>query len=117
MSTVVQNQQFSEEQLWQKYEMLTDEMNKFLDQEDIDTFLELIDQQKFIENQIIQLEDKVFIKSVKGQQLLKKMIELNKSLRPKCQRWLNQSRNQRNISRAYESLGFENSGFNWDKQF
>ncbi|WP_199884009.1 hypothetical protein [Anaerosinus massiliensis] len=113
----MQNQQFSEEQLWQKYEILTEEMGKFLDQDDTDTFLELIDQRVFIEKQIIQLEDKVFIKTTKGKQLLKKMIELNKSLRPKCQRWLNQSRNQRNISRAYESLGFENSGFNWDKQF
>lgn len=110
-------QKFSEEELWRKFAMLTEEMNKFLDKDDIDTFLELLDQRGYFEKIILQNKETKFIKSEEGQNLLKRVIAINKILSQKSQLWLNKTRSNRNISRAYESLGYTNSGISWDRQF
>jgi hypothetical protein len=115
MSAVEQN--FSEKELWEKFSMLTEEMNKFLDKDDIDTFLELLSQRIYFEKMILQTKETAFIKSEEGQNLLKQMIAINKVLSQKGQLWLNKTRNNRNMSRAYESLGYNNTGFSWDRQF
>ena len=39
---------FTEKELWEKYLMLTKELLKFIDQQEIDMFLELVDQRQTV---------------------------------------------------------------------
>ena len=106
--------QYNETELWQKFAMLTDEMKKFIDKNDIDQFLELDEQRDQFEKMIKKQKDHAFIQSVEGQALLKRLIAVQKEIHTAGQKWLNDSRMNRNVSRSYESLGFSMSGMQID---
>jgi hypothetical protein len=106
--------QYNETELWQKFAMLTDEMKKFIDKNDIDQFLELNAQRDQFEKMIIKQKDATFIQSEEGQVLLRRLIAVQKEIHNTGQKWLNDSRMNRNVSRSYESLGFSLSGMQVD---
>ena len=101
---------YSEKELWQKFSILTDEMNKFLRQNNIDQFLNLNDQRIEIEEMIRQQKETAYIKSEEGQTLLRKVIFLNKAMYIDGEKWLNGARNTHNAGVSYESLGQNLSG-------
>ncbi|MBP2630536.1 MAG: hypothetical protein H6Q70_1164 [Firmicutes bacterium] len=105
---------YTEKELWQKFAMLTDEMKKFIEKNDIDQFLELNDQRDQFEKMIKNQTDMSFIQSEEGQVLLKRLIALQKEIYVAGQMWLNDSRMNRNVSRSYESLGLNISGMQVD---
>jgi len=101
---------YSEKELWQKFSLLTDEMNKFLGQNNIEQFLELSKQREQIEKMITSQNETAYIKSEEGQTLLRRVIFLNKAIHIAGERWLNGARNTHNASVSYESLGQSLSG-------
>ena len=101
---------YNEKQLWQKYSMLTDEMKKFLEKNDIDQFLELQKQRDQFDKMIAEEPEKSYIKSEEGQILLKKLIFLNKAIHITGQQWLNGTRMNHNVGHSYEALGQVTSG-------
>lgn len=101
---------YNEKELWQKFSLLTDEMNKFLGQNDIDQFLDLSKQREQIEKMITSQVETAYIESEEGQTLLRRVIFLNKAMHITGQKWLNGARNTHNVGISYESLGKSLSG-------
>lgn len=102
---------------WQQFATLSKEMDKFLDQNDTDVFLDLLRQRDFFEGKIKKNLDQTFIQSTLGQTLLKEIIRVNKVLLQKTHIWLNKTKMNRDVSQAYESLGYTNQSFRWDQKF
>ena len=79
---------FSEQELWLRYLGVTKELMKAIDMEDIDTFLQLVDQR---------------------QALLEKIQALKREIKPmdmqiifKGRTWLNKAKNHTNTVRSYD---------------
>lgn len=100
----------NEKELWQKFSILTDELNKFLGQNNIDQFLELSKQREQIEKMIMSQSETAYIKSEEGQTLLRRVIFLNKAIHIAGEKWLNGARTNHKASISYESLGQSLSG-------
>lgn len=108
--------QLMEEALWEKYRFLTMEMRRFLALNDADAFLELLRQRDFFEEKILKGTEHSYIKSQEGQELLKKLCETNREIVLSVRKWLNTTRNSRNVGRAYESLGL-GSSTGWNRSY
>lgn len=102
---------------WQQFATLSKEMDKFLDKNDTDVFLDLLRQRAFFEEKIKTNPEQSFIKSPQGQLLLKEIIRVNKVILQKTHIWLNKTKTNRDVSQAYESLGYTNQSFRWDQKF
>lgn len=102
---------------WQQFATLSKEMEKFLDKNDTDVFLDLLRQRAFFEKKIKTDPEQNFIKSPQGQILLQEIIRVNKVVLQKTHIWLNKTKTNRDVSQAYESLGYTNKSFRWDQKF
>jgi len=102
---------------WEQFATISNEMNKFIDKNDTDVFLDLVRQRAFFEEQIKTNSEQSFIKSPQGQILLKEIIRVNKVVLQKTHIWLNKTKTNRDVSQAYESLGYTNQSFRWDQKF
>lgn len=103
--TSVQNVEKTNQELWNDYFFLTKEMDKFLDQQNMDIFYELLEQRETLQNIIERQQDDEFQLSPQGQELLGRIQKINQNIGLKFQHAVNNSRNQHNISRAYDGLG------------
>lgn len=104
-----QKAELAERQAWKKFEFLTHEMKRFLDQNDVDTFLNLLEQRNYFEKMIMTSSERTFVKSEEGRALLKELHAINHSISMGVQQWMNKTRGSRNATRAYESLGMGTS--------
>ena len=92
-------------ELWQKFLMLTQEMLKFIEKNDIDMFLNLLEQRLGLQKQIETLADDVYHKTTAGQAIISKINPLNEQIQILVQKWLNNSRQQQQRAKAYDSYG------------
>ena len=91
--------------LWQKYLVLTDELLKFIDKQDIDTFLELISQRdKLIEN-MKALPENDFRKTEECQNMIEQIKPMDTQIMYKARAWLNKSRRQNSAVKSYDITG------------
>lgn len=104
------------QELWNDYHFLTKEMAKFLDKQDIDFFLELMEQRGTLETIIEATKDEGFRLSMPGRELLQSIQRTNQHVKCKLQYLLNDSRNQQQISRAYDNLEKSSVGKRMDWQ-
>lgn len=109
-------QQFSERELWEQYDFLSQEMLKFLQKQDVDTFLELLQQRNFFEEKIMQSSERDFIRSEEGQGLLKRAVGLTQQALLLSRQWINRTGKQRTVGRAYEAMGTAQIGSGWEKR-
>jgi len=93
------------QELWNDYFFLTEEMSKFLEQQEMELFYELMQQREALQKIIDEVQDDEFLLSIAGQQFLQKVRESNQSIALKLQYVINNNRNQHNVSRAYDGLG------------
>ena len=93
------------QELWSDYLFLTKEMSKFLEQQDMELFYELMEQRERLQKVIEEVQDEIFSLSVVGQQLIQNIQCVNRSITLKMQHIVNANRNQHNVSRAYDGLG------------
>lgn len=90
---------------WQDYLFLTEEMRKFLQKNDLDMFLSLLDQREAIQNGIqTAKEDHPFYVSDEGRNLLCNIQQANQAMMMAFQLVFNGLRNRENISQAYEGM-------------
>lgn len=114
--TAVKPLEKSVQELWNDYHFLTKEMVSFLDKQDLDFFIELMEQRETLQTMIETVEDDDFLLSASGQNLLQSIQRMNHTMMLKLQYLINNSRNQHNVSRAYDSLGTEIVGNRMDRQ-
>ena len=100
--------------LWQDYLFLTQEMNKFLDKQDSDMFLELLTQRERLQSMIENKYSQDFINSKQGQEICTEIAETNHIISNKVQYILNTEQKNQNLSRAYDGLNNSTVGIRMD---
>jgi len=116
MAAVINTLQKSIQELWDDYYFLTKEMGKFLELQDMELFAELLEQRETLQKMIEAAQDDDFALSDSGKELLQTIQKANQNVVLKLQYLINNSRNQHNISRAYDGLGTDFVGNRMDRQ-
>lgn len=94
------------EQLWQDYEFLTHEMDKFISCHQLELFAELTKQRQVVQDHIdAAVDGAVYRSTMQGQAKIKALAQLNDQIQTKLLQFRNQAVQQRNVSNAYEGLG------------
>ncbi|WP_425058500.1 hypothetical protein SCACP_31540 [Sporomusa carbonis] len=102
---IMSEQPRSARRLWQDYAFLTREMGKMLLKQDLDLFLELMDQRERIQASLDALPEDDFKASPEGRELLTTISQHNKTIAAALQRLYNNTKHRQQVARAYDSLG------------
>ncbi|MDF2635267.1 MAG: hypothetical protein K0R78_2141 [Pelosinus sp.] len=100
--------------LWQDYLFLTKEMNKFLDRQDSEMFLELLSQRERLQSMIENKPSQDFIDSKQGQEMCTEIAKINHIMADKVQYILNMEQKNQSLSRAYDGLNNPTIGLRMD---
>ena len=102
--------------LWKTYLSLTKELLKFIDRQDIDTFLELVPQRSQLIEKIEALPSKDYRQLDEFKAIAEEIKTLDKEVMYKARAWLNKSRRQNSVVRSYDlgnsMLGRSSVAFN-----
>ena len=88
--------------LWRKYLVLSKELLKFIEQQDIDTFLELVDQRTALVDKMKALPPHTFRQTQEFADLVSEIKPLDMQVIYKARTWLNKSRRNNSAVRAYD---------------
>jgi uncharacterized protein YerC len=100
--------------LWEDYLFLTQEMNKFLDKQDSDMFLELLTQRERLQTMIESKHSYDFMNSEQGREIVAQISKINNIISNKVQYILNTEQKNQNLSRAYDGLNNSTVGIRMD---
>lgn len=100
---------FSEKEIWEKYLELTKDLLKFIDQEEVDTFLDLVDQRQQLMEMLQSLPDHEFARSSEGVALREQIKPMDMQIMYKARSWLNKSKRNNTTVRGYDSFGLASS--------
>lgn len=102
--------------LWKDYAFLTQEMNKMLLKQDIDLFLELMEQREKIQASITALAEDTYKTSPEGRQLLVAIDSQNKTITKALQSLYNNQKHRHQVANAYDGLGNRYTGIRMDRE-
>lgn len=91
--------------IWGKYFMVTQELLKLINKEDIDNFIELVDQREKLLNMAEALPDTEYRQTEECKALFAKIKPIDMQLIYKAKSWLNKSRRNNLTVRSYDSVG------------
>ena len=99
--------ELTDHQLWNKYWMLTKELLKFIKSEEIETFLDMVDQrQQIVEMMKALPEEKQDFRHTEECAALKEQIKpLDMQIMYKARTWLNKSRRNNAQVKSYDGAG------------
>lgn len=104
------------EALWQDYRFLTREMKKFLIQQDMELFNDLMNQRERLQVIIDQNADEGFKVSPQGRSLLSEIQQMNQDITANMQLLLNRSKQQHQVTEAYGAVSTTAvSQMNWKR--
>lgn len=92
-------------ELWRKFFVVTQEMRKFLERNDIDMFLSLLEQRQRLQALLEDLRDDTYHRTAAGKALIAQINPINAEIQYQAQLWLNKTKRQQATARAYDSLG------------
>lgn len=95
--------------LWSKYVVLTEELLKFINKKDVDTFLELVRQRGALIEQMKQLPDKKFRETPECKQMIEKIVPIDREVAFKARAWLIASKRQNATVKGYDAYGASRS--------
>ena len=103
---------------WQMYYTLTQEMLKFINQDDVDQFLDLERQRsELVERMKALPETEDYRKTAECQELVQKIKPLDMQVIYKAKAWLNRSRQQNATVHAYDIQGVNKLGNIFNKKY
>lgn len=88
--------------LWQTYLSLTKELLKFINRQDIDTFLELVSQRSQLIEKLEALPSKDYLKLDEFKAIAEIIKPMDKEIMYKARAWLTKSRRQNSVVRSYD---------------
>ena len=104
------------EALWQDYQFLTKEMKKFLIQEDMELFNDLMNQRERLQTIIDQTPDDGFKISQQGKSMLSEIRQMNQDITANMQLLLSRSKHQHQVTEAYGAVSTTAvSQMNWKR--
>lgn len=92
-------------ELWKKYYMLTGELLKFINKEDIDTFVELVDQRQKLLDMAEALPDTEYRATAECKELFAKIKPVDMQIIFKAKSWLNKSKRNTMTVKSYDIAG------------
>ena len=96
---------------WQLYYVLTQELLKFINKQDIDEFLDLAEQRNTIVSRMKALpETEIYRQTAECQTLVEQIKPLDMQVIYKAKSWLNKSKQQNATVRAYDLQTFDPVG-------
>ena len=102
--------------LWEKYLNLTQELLKFINKQDIETFLQLVPQRDRLIELMEELPSKDYLQLEEFKEIGKKIIPMDREIMYKARAWLNKSRRQNSVVKSYDLtnsvLGNQSVAFN-----
>ncbi len=102
--------------IWQKYLSLTQELLKFINKQDIETFLELVPQRDRLIDLDKQLPSREYRELSEFKEIAEQIKPLDREIMYKARAWLNKSRRQNSAVRSYDltnsMLGTQGVSFN-----
>lgn len=101
-------------ELWQSYLLLTKELLKFINKQDVDTFLSLVPQRSQLIEKIEALPSKDYRQLDEFKAIAEEIKPLDKEIMYKARAWLNKSRRQNSMVKSYDlgSYGRTSVAFN-----
>ncbi|GBG57938.1 hypothetical protein SPFL3102_01658 [Sporomusaceae bacterium FL31] len=105
-----------DEKLWLDYLFLTNEIVKFLNKQDFELIIELLEQREKLQQQIEQLDDQPFRCTEKGQEVLRTIQQTEQGMKIKLEFLRNTSKRQMQVSDAYEGFSSPYIGKRMDRQ-
>lgn len=102
--------------IWGKYFMLTNELLKLINRQDIDNFIELVDQREKLLKMAEALPDTEYRKSEECKALFEKIKPIDMQLIYKAKSWLNKSRRNNMAVRSYDLTGGNSLGVMLNKK-
>ena len=104
--------------LWQRYLELTKELMKFLDKQDIDTFMELVPQRGTLIERMKALPANNFRQTEECQGMIEEIKSMDQQIMYKARAWLNRSRRQNQTVQAYRlSPAVQSAGMIFNKKY
>ena len=88
--------------VWRRYLSVTEDMMRFLDNEDIDMFIELVQQRDGLIEQMQALPANDYRQSEECQAILAKLKPLDMRIIYRAKTWLNKARHQTSAVRSYD---------------
>jgi hypothetical protein len=92
-------------ELWGKFYILTQEMLKFIERDNTEMFLQLLEQRLRIQQLLEELDNKTWTRTAEGQVFFQKISPLDMQIQYKARCWLNKTKQSQDVARAYDSLG------------
>ncbi len=108
---------FTEKELWEKYLMLTKELLKFIDQQEIDMFLELVDQRQTVMEWLQAIEKPEYGLTPEAEAIRNEIKPMDMQIMYKAKTWLNKSRRTNMAVRSYDITGYSPAGNVFNKGF
>ena len=108
---------FSEQQLWEKYLMVTKEMLKFISQQDVENFLKLVEQRERLMNMLKDMEPHVFGKTEAGAAIREQIKPMDQEILYKARTWLNKSKRNNMAVKSYDITGYAPAGNVFNKEY
>ena len=104
-------------ELWEKYRMLTHEMLKFVDADEIDTFIDLVDQREQITELLKNLPTDPYRAGAEWAAFDADVRPLEMQIQYKARAWLNRSRRQNAAVHSYDLTGASPLGGNLNRRY
>jgi hypothetical protein len=92
------------QELWQDYLFLTREMDKFLSRDDVDMFLQLLEEREKMQHILEASDGGEFKKSPEAAKLFTELRQLNAGIGLRLARLRNDAKNQQKVSAAYDIM-------------
>ena len=89
--------------LWEKYRVLTHELLKFVDADEIDMFIDLVDQREHIVGLLKELPSDPYRVSAEWMALEAELRPLEMQIQYKARAWLNRSRRRNAAVHSYDT--------------
>ncbi len=103
--------------LWRKYLVLSRELLKFIEQEDIDTFLAIVDQRSVLVDKMKALPPHTFRQTGEFRDLVAQIKPLDMQVIYKARAWLNKSRRNTSAVKAYDLRNFNAAGNLFNRKY
>ena len=104
--------------LWQRYLELTRELLKFIDRQDIDTFMDLVPQRSALIEQMKALPPNDYRQREECQKMIEEIKPMDQQIMYKARAWLNRSRRQNQTVQAYRlSPALQSAGMIFNKKY
>ena len=103
--------------LWEKYRVLTHELLKFVDENEIDTFIELVDQREHIVTLLKELPSDPYRMGAEWAALDTELHPIELQIQYKARAWLNRSRRQNAAVHSYDLTGANPLGGHLNRRY